>query len=96
VRFLPVVRWIVKATGQIGSTERELIMLRRFLAGMALTGAALIPTVSAAHAAPAKAAFPPISASLCILGGGQVIPAPLSLTGLICVGGRFHGLPVIR
>lgn len=74
-------------------------MFRRFLAGMALTGVAMVPAMSAAQAAqaaPAKAAWPAISARLCLVGGGRVLPDPNSFTGLICVGGRFHGSPVLR
>jgi hypothetical protein len=73
-------------------------MLRRILAGMALTGAALIPALSTtpAHAAAIEAAQPVVTASQCISGGGEVRFDITSPTLLRCFGGEFHGSPVIR
>jgi hypothetical protein len=70
------------------STREDLTMVRRFLLGMALTGGALVPAMSAAEAA----VIPPVPASHCMAQGGQVIP--LSTTVLECRGGVLDGAPV--
>lgn len=70
-------------------------MLRRILVGMALTGAALIPAMSAADAAPAKMGSPWISAWTCAAGGGVIRASFYSPTGWICYGGWYNGFPVL-
>jgi hypothetical protein len=71
-------------------------MIRRFLAGMALTGAALIPAMAAAHAADATSAVArpmSVTANQCMLGGGRVVA--ISPTVRVCRGGIFDGQLVV-
>lgn len=54
--------------------------------------AATTPTTLAAHAAAAQP--PTISRWLCRRSGGYLVRDYTSLTGIRCIGGRFHGYPV--
>jgi hypothetical protein len=73
------------------STREDLIMVRRFLLGMALTGAALIPAMSAADAS----VNPPVPAGYCVAQGGHVVQYAFS-TALMCRGGMADTAPVYQ
>ncbi|MCP2337817.1 hypothetical protein [Actinomadura rupiterrae] len=73
--------------------------IRTGIAAVALTlGTATAGTVALAGAANADTpeGRDGITAHLCLIGGGHVVHAPWSSTGLICLGGAFHGLEVLE